>query len=481
MRGLLLFLMTVLCFAVNAQKKWTLQQCVQHAIDNNIGIKQTALQTDLAALQLKQDKLAAYPTLNFSNSYGMSFGRRENPTTGIFEDQKFFNTGMNLQSSATIFNFYARKHQIASSAFELQASKALVGKQQNDIALSVANSYLQILLNSKQIDIVKVQLAQSQQQLSNTRKLVRAGTLPELNAAELEAQVARDSANVIAAEGNQTQAMLNLKNLLNIDAAEPFEVDMPDMQKIPLDDMASLQADVLYTLAINNQPQQKFNQLKYEAAKKTLLAAKSSLLPTFSAFGGMSSNYIYFKSAIPERVATGNLIPTGLVVQNGTTTSNVLQPEFKLTGNNSGYATPSNFFKQFGANLGQNIGIGINVPIFNGGTAKANIERSKINLKSLELTQQADNQKLKQDIYSAYNAAVVALQRFNASKKSQETAERSYNFAQRRYEIGLLNTIELITNQNNLLRAKLETVSNEFDYVFKMKVLEFYKGQGLKL
>ena len=129
----------------------------------------------------------------------------------------------------------------------------------------------------------------------------------------------------------------------------------------------------------------------------------------------------------------------------------------------------------------QQIGLSISVPIFNGGQLSTNYQRSKLNIKTAELQQEADNQKIKQDIYQAYNAATVALEKFNSSEKSVAASQRTYDFAQKRYTVGMLSTFELITNQNNLFRAKLENVLNQYDYVFKMKVLEFYRGQGLKL
>jgi len=139
------------------------------------------------------------------------------------------------------------------------------------------------------------------------------------------------------------------------------------------------------------------------------------------------------------------------------------------------------FFTQLNQNFRQSIGLGLSVPIFNGYSSRTNYEKSKINIQNQKLQKQLDDQSLKQDIYQAYNAAVVALEKYNAGKKSIETAERSYSFAQRRYEVGMMSTFELITSQNNLFRAKLENALNQFDYVFKMKVLEFYKGQGIKL
>jgi outer membrane protein len=141
----------------------------------------------------------------------------------------------------------------------------------------------------------------------------------------------------------------------------------------------------------------------------------------------------------------------------------------------------TSFTRQLDQNFRQSVGLSVNVPIFNGNNLRTTYEKSKVNFRSLQLQKELDNLKLKQDIYQAYSAAMVALEKFNAGKKSVEAADRSFSFAQKRYEVGMLSTLDLITNQNNLFRAKLEDVLNQFDYVFKMKVLEFYKGQGLKL
>ncbi len=464
---------------LTAQEKWSLLKCVQYARDNNISIKMAAIPVGYAELQVKQDKMSQYPNVSLGNSYGMSFGRRENPTTGVFEDQKFFNIGLNLQTSVAIFNWYSRKNTIAADMLELQASRLTVDKLKNDIALTVASQYLTILLSMEQERIAGVQLEQSKVQLDITRRRVTAGALPELNAAELEAQVARDSANVITAKGNVQQGLLTLKATLNVDAGLPFEIETPPVDKIPLEDMASLQPELVYNLAMQSQPQQQFNNVKQQAAEKQRKAAWGAMHPTISAFGGLNSNYIYFRTPVFETLPTG-FSNTGLVVNNGGTQLNVLRPVLTSTGKVESYFTPNSLFRQFNDNFGQNIGISINVPLFSGGVLRSNYQRSKLALKNWDLVKEQDNQKLKQDIYQAYNAAVVAMEKFNASKKSVETAERSFSFAQKRYNVGMLTTLELVTNQNNLFREKLQYTLNQFDYVFKMKVLEFYRGQGLK-
>ena len=173
--------------------------------------------------------------------------------------------------------------------------------------------------------------------------------------------------------------------------------------------------------------------------------------------------------------STKIIAPLGTVSVNGTPYDVFpLQPFTKFN-----YGKKA-FFSQVNQNFRQSVGLSISVPIFNGNNARTNYERSKITIKTQQLQKEADDQKLKQDIYQAYNAAMIALEKLNAGKKSLETSERTYFFAQKRYDVGLMGTFELITNQNNLFRAKLENILNQFDYVFKMKVLEFYKGQGLK-
>ena len=475
MRYKFLILITLLVAAstAKAQEKWSLLKCIEYAMANNISIKQVDLQSKTAALTLKQSKYGQLPNLNFSGGPSFNNGRNQDPTSFSLITQSYLSANMQLQSSADIFNWFSKKNTIAANEWELKAAKANTDKLKNDIALSVANSYLQILLAMEQENIAGVQLQQSKAQYVNTRKLVDAGNLPELNAAELEAQVARDSSNVITAKGSVTQSILSLKSLMALDAAAPFEIETPPVDKIPVEKIADLQPESVYALAMANMPQQRYNDFKLKAAQKTSASAKGNLYPSFSLYGNLGSGYNNRAKEITG--STKINAPIGSVTVNGTPYSVFpLQP---FTDYSYGNQT---FFSQLNQNFRQSIGLGASIPIFNGLSTRTNYERSKISIKNQQLQKEADDQKLKQDIYQAYNAAVVALEKYNAGKKAIETAERSYYYAQKRYEVGLTATFELITNQNNLFTVKLQNSLNHFDYVFKMKVLEFYKGQGLK-
>ena len=478
--SLLLIVFSLVINLVNAQEKWSLLRCVQYAMDSNISVRQNQVQASLADVNLKQSRLSLYPTANFSNNDGYRFGKSQNPSTGILENQNFFSIGFSFQTSAEIFNFYSKKNTILANQWSALAARATTDKVKNDIALTVANSYLQVLLAKEQETISGIQVQQSLFQFNTVTKQVNAGALPPLNALELESQLSRDSANLIAARGNVEQAKYVLKAYMSLDAARPFEIEEPSADKIPIENIADLQPERVYAMALANLPQQRADQYYIKSALKTAEAAKGALYPSLSAYGSLGSNYGYFKTPVYQQVVTG-YISSGLLVKDPNGNTLDVQRPVVTNGAQSGYFTADAFGKQINNNFGQSIGVTISVPIFNGWSAKAAIQRANLNILNYQLQADLDNQNIKQNIYQAYNAALVALEKFNSSAKAVETAQRSYDFSLKRFNVGMLSTFELTTNQNNLFTAKLQYALNQFDYVFKMKVLEFYKGQGIKL
>lgn len=477
MRRLLVIIFFISLSTVSfAQQKWNLQSIVDYAMSNNINVKLQDVQARIAAITLKQSQLSQYPNANFSANTSVNSGNNQDPTTFSRITQTFLVAGFQLQSSADIFNFYSKRNTIAANNFQAQAANASTDKIKNDIALSAANAYLQILLGKEQENIALVQIQQTQSQLGITRKQVDAGALPELNASQLEAQLASDSVNYINAKGNTTLNILSLKALMNIDPATAFEVDVPPIDKIPLEPIANLQPDYVYDIALKNLPQQRVNELRLKAAEKNVAAAKGSMYPTLSTFGNLGTNYNNKSRSVTGFNQTTSVIPVGTVKVNGT--------EYTVTSPFTSFSPISSkngFTNQLTDNFRQAIGLSLNVPIFNGGSLLSNYERSKLNINTIQLQKEQDNQKLKQDIYQAYNAALIALEKFNAGKKAVIINELNSTYATKRFNVGMLGTFDLITTQNNLLRSKLELAQSRFDYVFKMKVLEFYKGMGLKL
>lgn len=467
------FIFCLLPFTSFTQEKWDLRKCVEYALEHNISVKQTDLQARYSALTLKQSKASQIPSVGVGLNSGYSFGLTENPTTGVLQDNNFFNFGAGLQTSVTLFNWFSIRNNIEANKISLEADNQQTNKVKDDIALNVANAYLQILLTREQVNIARGQVELSKSQLDNTRKQVDAGKLPEINAAELEAQLARDSSALITAETSEAQSLLLMKALLTLDAGTPFDIETPPVDLIPVEPLAELQPEAVYALALANLPLQKVNELRIKAAQKFVAAARGRMYPTLSASGSLGTNY----ANIGYPVTTlGPKTNTGATVNIGGIDYNVMAPSYIVVGEAS-----TAFGTQIRNNFGQSIGVGLNIPLFNGRTAKTNWERAKLDVVGYQLTKQQGDLQLKQDIYTAYTNAVAALEKFNANAKTVQTSQRVFDFAQKRYDLGLMSTFDLITSQNNLQRARYDLVYARYDYVFKMKLLEYYRGQGLKL
>ncbi len=481
------FILILGCFigsaTVQAQENnlWDIQRCIEYAAKNNISLKQADVQARLAKLETERTKLALYPSANFNSNLGTQFGRSIDPTTNQFTTTQLLFQGLNVNLSAPIFNWGALQSDKKIAGFNAQAALIDIERIGNDISLSIASFFLQVVAAKQQIGIAKVQISQTLTQLGFTRKRVEAGALPELSAAEVEAQLARDSTILVNAEASFSQSVIQLKAAINLDMATPFEPAIPTVENISLAALVELEPAALYQLALSNQPAQKLNNLRVKSADESIKRVRAAYYPIISAFGGLGSNF-----ANSAREVTGvNIVgtrPTSGFVNIGGTNYTVLQPDVQIVQSKRNFfGMWSGWGGQLEQNFRQNFGVNLQVPIFNGGNARLAYERSKLNLRSAQITSQQTDLTLQQNIYTSYTNAIAAMKRYNASDKSVEAAQKAYDFGRKRFEAGLSNTLDLITNQNNLLRSKLDRLNNQFDYIFRIKLLEFYKGQGIKL
>lgn len=468
-----IFLILFITAKATAQEKWSLQQCVDYALKNNVSVKQSDVQARLSAVTAKQSKATLLPTLNGSVNSSYQHGLTTNPTTNILESSSYVAGSMNVQASYTIFDWFARRNSIAANNLNLKADEMGVDKAKNDVSLSVANAFLQVMLRREQARISEVQSNQSRAQLSNTRKLVNAGSQPELNAVQLEAQLAKDSSAVLQANSLVEQSLINLKANINYDFTLPFDIAAPSVDDIPIQNITDLQPEAVYQLALQSQPLQKMYKIRIDAAGKQVKAARGYMYPGLGAFGGMSTSAINANRPVygilPDQ-------PDGSYVKVNGTQYPVFSPSFGII---SYSGTP--LFKQLNQNFGQNIGIGINFSIFNNYTARTQWERAKVNVTQLQLQSEQENLNLRTNIYNAYQDAFASYQKYLSSQRTVAYSQRALDISKKRFDIGLLGTLEYIITQNNLYLAQIDEVSNHYDFVFKMKVLEFYKGQGIKL
>jgi outer membrane protein len=457
-----------------AKVNWTLQEAIDFAIKHNISIKQNEINQRLALLTLRQSQYAQIPSLNVSPTYGISKGRSVDPTTNQFVvgSYSFLSTGAN--SNVLLFGWFQQRNTIARNQLSYEAAKEDLNQLKNDVSLNIATGFLRVLMAREQIVVNEKQVALSLAQLQQTQKFASVGRLPELNVAQLEAQLASDSSALIAALSDYNASILDIKALLNLDFDQAFEAVIPNL---PIEERISLQSlspEYVYSEAIKNIPSVKSNELKLKSAKRSWDAARGGLLPQLSIGGQLGSNWTSTYKQFDGYSVNGTSA-TGTFVEVGGQQYDVLQPNIIPR-----YSSPK-MFTQLENNFRQTISATLNIPLFNGWQSQFQVRQAKLNIQTQELNKYQNELKIKQDVYKAHNDATNAIQKYYAAKRSQEAAQRAYDFAVKRYELGLTNTVEYLSTQNNLYKSEGTLLNSKYDLIFKLKVIDYYLGRQLTL
>ncbi|HRO43297.1 MAG TPA: TolC family protein [Flavipsychrobacter sp.] len=475
MRRWLSFLLLLLGFTSMAQTEvWTLQRSVQYALDHNISIRQNELNERLAKLQLKQSKLSQLPALNSNAAYGRSYGRSVDPTTNQFVKGSYDFISIGGTADILLFGWFQRRNTISANKYALEAAKADLDQLKNDVSLNVATGYLRALLAKEQINVSEKQVELSKAQLEQTRKFVAAGRLPELNAAQLESQLANDSATLITAISNYNSAILDIKALLNLDFETPFEIQAPEVSLADQLSLSSMTPEMIFVSASKHFGVIKSSEMNILSAQKRLAATRGLLYPQLGINAQFGTNYATTFTEVTG-YSRGTSDQAIGYVTNGLDSLPVYSPSFNYTTRRIPFGT------QLDNNFRQTISVGLNIPILNGWQSQYNVRQAKINVLSSELNKYQAELKLKQDVYKAYNEALNAVQKYHAAERAQIAAQRAYDFAEKRYGLGLTNTVEYLTTQNNQFVSEANLLSAKYDLIFKLKVIDYYLGKELKL
>lgn len=460
---------------------WSLQEAISYALDHNISIKQNVLNQRLSKLTLRQSQLSQLPNVNANSTLGRSYGRSVDPTSNQFVDGSSYDfLSLSGNVDVLVFGWFQRRNTIAQNKFSLRAASADLEQLKNDVSLNVATGYLRALLAKEQVAINEKQVSLSLAQLKQTRQFAEAGRLPELNVAQLESQLATDSSSLITAITNYNAAILDIKAILNLDFEEPFDVYVPDVAIGEVINIAGLSPEDIYIEALQHFGSIEGSEYRLKAAKKGFAASKSALLPKLSLGAQLGSNWSSnlkeFTGFTPTGTrATGDFVPIRVQAFNLDT----LLPVFQQVGTFATRDVPLQ--QQLDNNFRQTITLNLNIPLFNGWQAQTAAKQARINVQTQELNKYQAELKLKQDVYKAYNDAKNALQKYNAANRAMVAATRAYDFAEKRYELGLTNTIEYLTTQNNQFSAAANFASAKYDLIFKLKVIDYYLGKEIKL
>jgi len=451
-------------------KKYTLEECVLLALEKNISIKQSEL--DLKGAEIdKADAIGNFlPRINAQSQHIWNNGLSQNITNGLIENltTQFSSFGGNV--GVTLYGGKQNTNQLARANLNLIARQYQLEDMKDDISLFVANTFLQVMFNKELEQVQRYQLELANQELERTQIRIKAGVQTQADIYEIEANLAAQEQALLQAENATRLSLISLAQALLITDYENFDIAEVDYD-IPLSQILMEQPKEIYKKALTFRNDIKVAATNVEIAKKDIDLAQGNLLPTLSAFYNYNTRISYSD----RFVDTGNFIdtPIGVVKETGAIVLSQF-PEREIAG-------PLSFADQFTQNDGMSYGLSLNIPIFNGLSAKNNIKRRRLNLKRSENLFEQNKLDLENTINQAYASASAALKFYQASEKTLKAREQAYLIAEQQFDLGVMNSYDFIQSKQRYEIAASDRVRAKYDYIFKLKVLEFYFGQEISL
>lgn len=459
-------------FSQEEKKPWSLQQCIEYALQNNIQVGQNRLNAKLSEASLLQNKMQMLPSLNGSISNSYNSGQRVDPFTNQFVAGDWTQSqNYSLTANALLFGGFQVLNTIKQNKYDLQASEQDVLKIQNDISLNIASAYLQILFSQELLATSKSQADITKLQVDRTQKLVEVGNLPKGSLLDIQAQMASEDVNIVNAENNLSISKLNLIQMLNLDSADSFSIVVPEIT-MPAEAVINSTADQIYQAALAKQPEIKSSELKLMSSEKGVSIAQAGRYPRLSLNASYGTGYSGARKQLIGTPILKTFTPNGSITGSGDL---VYEPIFDATYE----TTPLN--TQLQNNINRSVGLFLNVPLFNNLQTSTAITRAKINRENAALSLQLQKDNLKKNIQQAYNNAYSSLKKYEASKKAVDAMEESFKYTEQKYNVGATNTTEYNDSKNKLNKAKSDLLQAKYDYVFKLKVLDFYQGKTISL
>lgn len=469
------FCLTVLlmCMVFNpslySQNTWTLQACIEYALANNLQVKQNEISHAIAAANRQQSFFNFFPTLNGSASYNYNSGRSVDAFTNTFTERNNQSANFSITSGLTLFNGFQLQHQYRQSNLNYKASKYDLDKTKNDIALNISAAYLQAVYAKEETKAAEERLKLAAEQLAKTKKLVENDLLPKGSLLDAEAQVATEDFSRITAINAYQNALLNLTQLMNFDSPEGFEIEIPKMD-LPNQESMSLTPEMIYKEALARQPEIKSAELRVASAYSGWKSASGSRMPRLSLFGSISTLYSNQATRLKGSPLFLGYQPNGSFTTGGDA---VVAPAYSYDFEKTPFAD------QFDNNLSKSLGFSLSIPVFNGRSVEMSIRKSRLNYESAKINQQIAEDQLYKNIQQAHQDALAALNKYEAAKKSVAAQTEAMLYMEKKYEAGLVTSIEYNTARNNLTLAQTNLLQSKYDLIFKLKVLDFYSGKPL--
>jgi len=457
----------------SAQQRWNLVKCIDFASKNNIGLAQSKIASEMAEVELMASKHSLLPDLSGSINGGISFGRNVDPTTNSFTTENILYSNYSLSSSVVLFQSGLMRNSVKKARMNVLASQEDFQQAFNDLGLTVATYYLNVLLAQERLEISKKGLDIQLLQLDQINKLIKTGMKPEADALEIQSQVARAEQSIVVAQNALDLAWLQLKQTLRLPPDESME-----LEKLTEDQLNRIQLEVYSydQIAVNAEQQQaslRAAKHRLEAAKLSEKIARAAFYPALFANGSIGSRFsdaaIRPKTYGTERVLVPGVFIDGNAVQFEQEYPNVLTTE----------VIP--FKTQFDQFLGYGVGVSLSIPIYRNYASKAGLRNAKLNTRMNDLNYQLKKEALDQNLYTAIANVKAAIKEQEAANKSFLAAQAAYDKTYKKFQIGAASSFELNLSQSNLQTSENNLVIAKYDLVFKQKLLDYYAGKKIEL
>lgn len=469
MRLLVLIFSLALAPTLLAQEgPWSLEDCIQYAIDNNITIQQAELNIQSNAAQLKTDQFGRLPNLNASTGFFLNWGRFVDPTTNDFITENTNATSVNLNSSVPLFNAGRINNTIKQTKANLNASEQAQDNAELNVALSIVQAYLNVLLAKESLQVAEEQLTINQNQVEIAEKQVRAGNLPEGNLLEAKAQLAQAEFQQVDAANQVDLALLTLQLSMLLEPNPEFDIQ-PLAEEIDETAIAAYESpEALYQQALSTHPSIQQAEYQLKAAELGVDVARSNYYPSLTLSGGVGTTSSSARKNL-ETVMSG--VDTVAFVAG--TGESVVAPSFDFEEN------PYPFVDQWQDNFNRQVGLSLQIPIFNRNQVKNSVDQSVINVQAAELQRQERMNQLRQNIYTAYRNAEANAKRYAAAQNNLDATQLAFEYTQKRYEQGVVTPFDFNIAQNNLNIAQANLLQAKYQYLLSLKVLDYNIGKSI--
>ncbi|MEE2953706.1 MAG: TolC family protein [Bacteroidota bacterium] len=425
---------------INAQNIWSLEDCIERAISENLNIKKQKFAKDISSNLLKQSRLSLLPSVNTFASKGYYFGRSVNPATNDYIKENIVTGDVSIVAGLTIFNGFQKINTIRKNTLEKRASNYDINKSINDISLSVVNAFLQVLFTKDLVAVNQQQLEVIRLQVERTRKMVDVGKVAKGNLLEVESQQAAEELELINTENQLDAAYLNIRQLLEISPETPFQIASPPI--VIISDINFPTTDTIYQVACDIFPEIKSAELKFRSSKLDLAISKGKMSPKLSVNTAISTSYtnIYNAPIINRSIKN-----------------------------------------QAQDNLNKSVSFSLEIPIFNNWHVNTEVQNSKIYVVDASYTLLQKKNELRKQIEQARADVLAAKKQYEYAKKTYDTFEETFKYIEQKYNLGLVSTYEYNDGKTKLNTSESELVRSKYDYIFKIKIIDFYMGEKLNL